>query len=249
MQTRRSLNKATVEMLNYFERLSSMDPPSQKYQYWACDAANVSCSSISLARMRPLHEENPKGGDIRSLPRIAYPNIGHCSCSQILSFIHHSLWQVTLFRLVLILRLHCVSPVRTGVCGEATTRPTYVKNEDAEVCALVRACLPSRLLDVFLQLPYRILECRSGVIHFVHDQYVLADEVGHFQRRKVEPLSPSDFGAWCLHGIGRVRRWELLVEGEANGLDGDIRSGWTLEEGSIRDSVSDELARQASQAL
>lgn len=91
------------------------------------------------------------------------------------------------------------------------------------------AHLLARSLNVLLQLLDGILERRPGVIDLIHDQDLLADQVLHLaQARQVEPLGAGDGRAGLLDdGIGG----EGLVEGQANGLDGDVGGAGGLQEG------------------
>ena len=87
--------------------------------------------------------------------------------------------------------------------------------------------------DVLLELAHGVLERSAGVVDLVHDQDVLADQAGHLQRGQIEPLRARDFGAGLLDrviglvggcgcGCGCGGRGEGFIEGEPNGLDGDI---------------------------
>lgn len=83
-------------------------------------------------------------------------------------------------------------------------------------------------LDILLQLLDGILERGPGVVNLVDDEDLLADQVLHLaQAREVEPLCAGDLGAGLLDdGIG----WEGLVEGQADGLDGDVGRARKLQE-------------------
>jgi hypothetical protein len=105
-----------------------------------------------------------------------------------------------------------------------------VQHKDAKVRLLTLAAqLLHRGLDVLLQLSHRVLERCPRVVHLVNDEHVLADQVGHLEGRQIEPLCAGDFCAGLLDfGVSA----ELLVEGEADGLDGDVGRVALLEEGS-----------------
>lgn len=116
--------------------------------------------------------------DIGSLPRIADPDIRHGHSSTVPLLLHHVGWQVTFLRLVLV-----------------------VQYKDGEFGLLSSALLFSRSLDILLQLLYSVLERGSRIIDLVYDQHILADQVGHFKGRQIEPLCSRDFGAGCLNWI------------------------------------------------
>jgi hypothetical protein len=108
---------------------------------------------------------------------------------------------------------------------------TYVKNIDKEVSLLaLTAELLLRLLNILLELAHGILESCPGVIDLIDDQDVLANQVGHLERAQVQPLSASDLGAGSFLGITTA---EILVEGQTDGLDGDVGFTGALEEGTI----------------
>lgn len=112
------------------------------------------------------------------------------------------------------------------VCG------THVENKDAELglgSLPLGAYLLARSLDVLLQLLDGVLERGSGVIDLVDDEDLLADQVLHLaQAGKVEPLCASDLVAGLLDdGVGG----KGLVEGQADGLDGDVGGTGQLQEG------------------
>lgn len=83
-------------------------------------------------------------------------------------------------------------------------------------------------LDILLKLLDGILERRPGVVDLVHNQDSLADEVLHLaQGGEVEPLGAGDLCANLLD-LGVVAQG--LVQGEADGLDGDVGRAGALEE-------------------
>lgn len=106
-----------------------------------------------------------------------------------------------------------------------------MENVDEEVSLLaLTAKLLLSLLHILLQLAHGILESCPGVIDLIDDQDVLANQVGHLEGAQVEPLSAGHLGAGDLLGITTA---EILVEGETDGLDGDVGVTGALEEGSI----------------
>lgn len=112
-----------------------------------------------------------------------------------------------------------------------------MQNEDRE-CSLSLNPQPlSRGLDILLKLLNGILKRRPGIIHLIHDQYPLPDQVRHLsQTRQVQPLCPRHLCSWLLN-ISRCRgsrcsRRQLLVERQPDGLDGDVGGSGALEEGA-----------------
>lgn len=94
-----------------------------------------------------------------------------------------------------------------------------MQHEDAEARLLALAAeLLLRLDDVLLELFDGVLERGSRVIDLVNDEDVLADQVRHLEGGEVEPLCAGDFRAGLLDGVGA----EGFVEGETDGLDGDV---------------------------
>lgn len=102
-----------------------------------------------------------------------------------------------------------------------------------------------RSLHILLQLPNGILQRRPRIIHLVHNQHVLPHKITHLQARQIEPLRPRDFCAGLFDGIGVVvvvvggrggggggGGRERFVEGEADGLDGDVGAAGAFEEGA-----------------
>lgn len=108
-----------------------------------------------------------------------------------------------------------------------------MEHKDAELGLLGAANADPRLLDVLLQLLDRVLQRRTGVVHLVHDQDVLAHQVLHLaQGAEVEPLGAGDAGAGSLNHGRAGDLGEGLVEREADGLDGDVGAAVALEEGA-----------------
>ncbi len=110
-----------------------------------------------------------------------------------------------------------------------------MENIDKEVCLLpLTAELLLCLLDILLQLAHGIFEGRPGIIDLIDDEDVLANQVGHLEGAQVEPLGTGHLGAGDLLGITAA---EILVEGQTDGLDGDVGVTGTLEERSIRERM------------
>lgn len=107
-----------------------------------------------------------------------------------------------------------------------------MQDKDAEIRLLA---LPSQLLhgrlNILLKLADRILEGGAGIVNLVDNEDVLANQVRHLKRRQVEPLRARHFCAGCLD-LGVCAAAELLVEGQPDGLDGDVGRAGLLEEGA-----------------
>ena len=86
-----------------------------------------------------------------------------------------------------------------------------------------------RGLHILLQLLNRILQRRPCIVHLVHNQHILPHQIAQLQTREIEPLRPGDFGAGLLDGVGSG---EGFVEGETDGLDGDVGAAGAFEEGA-----------------
>ena len=123
-----------------------------------------------------------------------------------------------------------------------------MQHEDAEPSLLLvfpTESLPRRL-DVLLELPDGVLERRSCVVHLVHDQNVLANQIGHLETAQIEPLRACHFGAGRLNdavavaiglvSIGRLPA-QILIQRKPNRLNGDVRRVGTFEEGSVMSSA------------
>lgn len=105
-----------------------------------------------------------------------------------------------------------------------------MQDKDAKVRLLPSpAQLLASGLDVLLQLLDRIFERGSCVVDLVHDEDVLAHEVGHLQGAEVQPLCTCDLGAGFFFGAVLP---QVLVQRQPDGLDGDIWRAGLLEERS-----------------
>jgi len=87
--------------------------------------------------------------------------------------------------------------------------------------------LPRRL-NILLKLLHRILQRRPRIIHLVHDQDVLSHQIRHLQGAEIEPLRSRDLGAGLFD---RIVVAESLVEGQADGLDGDVGGTRSFQKG------------------
>lgn len=106
------------------------------------------------------------------------------------------------------------------------------------------------LLDIFLQLLDGVFQRRPGVINFVYDEDALSDQVLHAtQTAEVQPLGAGDLVANLLDGTGGggaalgVVLGELLVQRQADGLDGDVGAARLLQERS--ENASGDVATAA----
>jgi hypothetical protein len=116
--------------------------------------------------------------DIGGLPRIANPHIRNGDCSQIAIVVKHILGKMTLLVLVLVMQ-----------------------HKYREFGLLGSTRLLTCLLDVLFQLTNSILEGGASVVNLIHDQDVLANQVGHFERGKIQPLCAGDFGTRLLYWV------------------------------------------------
>ena len=65
-----------------------------------------------------------------------------------------------------------------------------MEDKDAELrLRLITAHSLPRSLDILLQLLDSVLERRTGIIHLVHDQHPLADQVLHLAKRRHDLIS------------------------------------------------------------
>ena len=109
---------------------------------------------------------------------------------------------------------------------------TYMENEDGELGVLAAETLAGDL-DILLELADGVVEGGAGVVDLVDDQDALADQVAHLaERGQVEPLGAGDLSARGLDDRVGAGGGELLVEREADGLDGDVGVAGALEEGA-----------------
>lgn len=110
-----------------------------------------------------------------------------------------------------------------------------MQHKDTEFRLLITPQLLPHSLNIRLKLPNRIFQRRPCVIHLIHDENPLANQVLHLaQASEIEPLGASDLGAEGLDlAGGRGARFggEGLVEGEADGLDWDVGRAGRFEEG------------------
>lgn len=150
--------------------------------------------------------------DISGLPRIADPYISNRHRSQVATIIQHFLGKMSFLVLVLV-----------------------VQHKNRELSLLIPSQLLTCQLDILLQFANGILQSGTCVIHFVDDQDVLADQVGHLERGEVKPLCACDLGAGLLNG---VVTGELLVQTQTDGLNGNVGCAGLLEKRSLCPSQS-----------
>ena len=148
--------------------------------------------------------------NIRRLPWITNPHVPRRNRRQIPSIPHHILRQMALLVLVLVMQ-----------------------HEDTEPRLLPRPDLLPRGLDILLQLPDRVLQRRSRVVHLVDDQDRFSYQRRHGNRRKVQPLCPRDLRPGRLN-LSVCR--QLLIEREPDGLDRYVRCTVAFQERSTTDS-------------
>lgn len=91
-------------------------------------------------------------------------------------------------------------------------------------------------LEILGELANSVGKSAASVVDLIDDEDVAADE-GGFGRVKVEPLGLDDLGLGGDGGlvvlVVGLPDLEVLVEGEADGLDGDVLVVSLLEEGSL----------------
>lgn len=106
-----------------------------------------------------------------------------------------------------------------------------MENKDAKLrLGLVTTHALTSRLDILLELLDGVFQGRSGVVDLVDNEDALADQVLHLaQGSEVEPLGTGDLLADLLD-LGILA--EGLVQGQANGLDGNVGRPGPLEERS-----------------
>lgn len=109
-------------------------------------------------------------------------------------------------------------------------KSTYVKDKDAELgLGSIRAHALTGKLDILLKLLDSVLQSGSGVVNLIDNEDSLADKVLHLTKSsEVKPLGSGDL---CTGSLDLVVT-ERLIEGETNGLDGDVGRVGLLEERS-----------------
>ena len=115
-----------------------------------------------------------------------------------------------------------------------------MQDKHKELCLLILPShTPGLLLDILCEFLNGVLEGRTGIVDFIDNQDVLSNKVASFYGGEVEPLGAGDLGSEGL--FGGVWVGEFFVEGEADGLDGDV--GWSggFEEGA-EDTGGDETS-------
>lgn len=155
--------------------------------------------------------------DVESVPGVNEPLIGHLFAGKV-ARVHDLLGEL----LTLLLEL-------------------VVKDKDTDLGLGDLLALSAELLGLELeilgQLTDGVGEGAAGVVDLVDNEDVAADE-GGFGRVKVEPLGLDDLGLGCDGGlvvlVAGLPDLEVLVEGETDGLDGDVLVVLLLEEGSLQ---------------
>ena len=105
---------------------------------------------------------------------------------------------------------------------------TYMQNKDAKLrLGSISTHSLSGNLHILLKLLDSIFQRSSRIIDLVHDQDSLSDQVLHLAKgRQIQPLGAGDLGAGSLDLVSG----QGLVEGQADGLDGDVGLAGLLEE-------------------
>jgi hypothetical protein len=133
--------------------------------------------------------------------------------------------------------------IREGDSGNVVVRLDHVPGQRASLglvlvvqdkdgkASLLRSTtkLLSSNIHVLLQLAHGVLESGACVVDLVDNENVLANQVGHLERRQIQPLCAGDLCAGDL--FGRVGA-QCLVQRETDGLDGDVGAAGSLEEGA-----------------
>ena len=127
-----------------------------------------------------------------------------------------------------------VAPTKPTITKSKEAVPTHMQHKNTKPRLRATSHALPRSLDIFLQLPHRVLQSRSGIVHFVYDEDVFAHQIRHFERGQIKPLRAGHLGAWRFDRLRGVARGEGFVEGEANGLDRDVGCGGPFEEGAGR---------------
>lgn len=168
--------------------------------------------------------------DVDGLPRVVDPDIADGAGGSV-SALDHILGQSTLLGLVLVLSQKSVKSSFRILDALRQSAATYMEDKDAKLSlGLITTHLLTGLLNILLELLDGILESGTGVIDLIDNQDALANKV--LERTKgsqVEPLGTGDLGSGSLN-LGIVS--ELLVQGQANSLDGNVGRAGLLEERS-----------------
>ena len=106
-----------------------------------------------------------------------------------------------------------------------------MEDKDTELgLGLVTTHLLAGLLDILLELLDSIFKSGTSIIDLVDNQDALTNEV--LERTKgsqIEPLGTGNLGSGSFN-LGIIS--ELLVQGQTNGLDGDVGRAGLLKERS-----------------
>lgn len=102
-----------------------------------------------------------------------------------------------------------------------------MEDENSELGLITLAEGLASGLDILLELLDGVLKGGTGIVDLIDDEDTLANKVLHgTQGSKIEPLGAGDLGTGLLDDIVT----EGLVEGETDGLDGDVGRAGALEE-------------------
>ena len=159
------------------------------------------CQHATKKRQSGLQEErrNRELLYAHCFPGIVDPHITDCLCGEVLALFDHLLGQCTLLGLVLILQAKAHSQISNLLSSLQVVRSssctTHMQHENAKRSLLRRSSQNlCRLLDILLQLTNSIFESSTCVIDLVDDQHALANQIGHLEAAKVEPLRTRHSG-------------------------------------------------------
>lgn len=170
--------------------------------------------------------------DVGRLPRVANPLIAYCASGHVAALVHHILWKSALLWLIFVLFFggEYVSSLSMPSDILCLLRSTHMQHKDAEFGLSLNTELLPCGLNILLQFLHSVLEGGASVVDFIDNQNFLANQILHFaETREIKPLGAGDLLARLLDN---VVCGELLVERQANGLDGNVGHAGLLEEGS-----------------
>lgn len=148
--------------------------------------------------------------DIRSLPWVTTPNISNSLRSKVSALAHHLVWKVPPLQFILILCPPQVSLLQNLYFpSHSAPAKTHVEYENIEICLFSPTKFFGLNFNIFTQFLYSVLQRSPGVVNFIDNEYVLADQISVFQRGEIEPLGPSDFCARLL--LGTIFRDKFLI--------------------------------------
>lgn len=167
--------------------------------------------------------------NVASLPGVANPLVTDGKSGEVATLGDDVLGKSALLGLVLVLLIVGTSEI--VICGTCSAlrkkEQTYVEDEDGELGLLAAAEGLTGSLDILLELLDGVLKGGAGVINLINDEDALADKVLHGTKgSEIEPLGAGNLGTGLFNDIFAER----LVEGETDGLDGDVGRAGALEE-------------------